>query len=485
MNYESVLYPAQSNVVPFADKATAEAWKQANSPTKETADKINAEASGKRYEPLLRPEYPIARPVQQAAQAPADDTRAPVYAQILKNETPSYYEGRAPLADAATVANLSAMINKPIYGTDVIGGEIGEFAEQANKTAQAAEENAIQRQQLGTSMLAGVAPIVNGRIAQQMSQDQNATQYGADALRYEQMIPGLQQRANDLRMQLEHVGNDSQKKAAIAAQYQQAQNDVTQAAAMANKFRTLEARASKMAQGYSDSADSLMNALGLGSVGVEQPSNANGNGAANGVPYDAGSFSAQQAQRQRAQGTEAPADSAQVNSAQVNSAQTNSFQNGKSSRNAASGSGIYATLKRQKAGVNSVSDVDATNKLNNIDRQLERQVSDDLASGNALNLFEANRLGMLTAEQKKQAAAFVPNTMQEWIGGVSASNVPGVSALLRQAVTGTMAERKKAMRELNKALSKAPPYSAYNPVGLPAGTKLNLDGNGNLYFVGK
>ncbi|MFA6690290.1 MAG: hypothetical protein WCS18_12540, partial [Sphaerochaetaceae bacterium] len=182
MNYESVLYPAQSNVVPFADKATAEAWKQANSPTKETADKINAEASGKRYEPLLRPEYPIARPVQQAAQAPADDTRAPVYAQILKNETPDYYEGRAPLADAATVANLSAMINKPIYGTDVIGGEIGEFAEQANKTAQAAEENAIQRQQLGTSMLAGVAPIVNGRIAQQMSQDQNATQYGADAL---------------------------------------------------------------------------------------------------------------------------------------------------------------------------------------------------------------------------------------------------------------------------------------------------------------
>ena len=480
MNYESVLYPAQSNVVPFADKATAEAWKQANSPTKETADKINAEASGKRYEPLLRPEYPIARPVQQAAQAPADDTRAPVYAQILKNETPDYYEGRAPLADAATVANLSAMINKPIYGTDVIGGEIGEFAEQANKTAQAAEENAIQRQQLGTSMLAGVAPIVNGRIAQQMSQDQNATQYGADALRYEQMIQGLQQRANDLRTQLEHVGNDSQKKAAIAAQYQQAQNDVTQAAAMANKFRTLEARASKMAQGYSDSADSLMNALGLGSVGVEQPSNANGNGAANGVPHDADSFSAQQAQRQRAQGTEAPADSAQVNSAQ-----TNSFQNGKSSRNAASGSGIYATLKRQKAGVNSVSDVDATNKLNNIDRKIERQVSDDLASGNALNLFEANRLGMLTAEQKKQAAAFVPNTMQEWIGGVSASNVPGVSALLRQAVTGTMAERKKAMRELNKALSKAPPYSAYNPVGLPAGTKLNLDGNGNLYFVGK
>lgn len=480
MKYESVLYPAQSNVVPFADKATAEAWKQANSPTKETADRINAEASGKRYEPLLRPEYPIARPVQQAAQAPADDTRAPVYAQILKNETPDYYEGRAPLADAATVANLSAMINKPIYGTDVIGGEIGEFAEQANKTAQAAEENAIQRQQLGTSMLAGVAPIVNGRIAQQMSQDQNATQYGADALRYEQMIPGLQQRANDLRAQLEHVGNDSQKRAAIAAQYQQAQNDVTQAAAMANKFRTLEARASKMAQGYSDSADSLMNALGLGSVGVEQPSNANGNGAANGVPYDAGSFSAQQAQRQRAQGTEDPADSAQVNSAQ-----TNSFQNGKSSRNAASGSGIYATLKRQKAGVNSVSDVDAANKLNNIDRKIERQVSDDLASGNALNLFEANRLGMLTAEQKKQAAAFVPNTMQEWIGGVSASNVPGVSALLRQAVTGTMAERKKAMRELNKALSKAPPYSAYNPVGLPAGAKLNLDGNGNLYFVGK
>lgn len=480
MNYESVLYPAQSNVVPFADKATAEAWRQANSPTRETADKINAEASGKRYEPLLRPEYPIARPVQQAAQAPADETRAPVYAQILKNETPDYYENRAPLADAATVANLSAMINKPIYGTDVIGGEIGSFAEQANKTAQAAEENAIQRQQLGTSMLAGVAPIVNGRIAQQMSQDQNATQYGADALRYEQMIPGLQQKADDLRTQLEHVGNDSQKKAAIAAQYQQAQNDVTQAAAMANKFRTLEARASKMAQGYSDSADNLMNALGLGSVGVEQPSNANGNGASNGVPYDAGSFSVQQAQQR--QGGTAPADFEQVNSAQGNG---NTFQTGKSSKKPVSGQGIYASLKRQKAGVNSVSDVDATNKLNNIDRKIERQVSDDLASGNALNLFEANRLGMLTAEQKKQAAAFVPNTMQEWIGGVSASNVPGVSALLRQAVTGTMAERKKAMMELNKALSKAPPYSAYNPVGLPAGTKLNLDGNGNLYFVGK
>jgi hypothetical protein len=480
VNYESVLYPAQSNVVPFADKATAEAWRQANSPTRETADKINAEASGKRYEPLLRPEYPIARPVQQAAQAPADETRAPVYAQILKNETPDYYENRAPLADAATVANLSAMINKPIYGTDVIGGEIGSFAEQANKTAQAAEENAIQRQQLGTSMLAGVAPIVNGRIAQQMSQDQNATQYGADALRYEQMIPGLQQKADDLRTQLEHVGNDSQKKAAIAAQYQQAQNDVTQAAAMANKFRTLEARASKMAQGYSDSADNLMNALGLGSVGVEQPSNANGNGASNGVPYDAGSFSVQQAQQR--QGGTAPADFEQVNSAQGNG---NTFQTGKSSKKPVSGQGIYASLKRQKAGVNSVSDVDATNKLNNIDRKIERQVSDDLASGNALNLFEANRLGMLTAEQKKQAAAFVPNTMQEWIGGVSASNVPGVSALLRQAVTGTMAERKKAMRELNKALSKAPPYSAYNPVGLPAGTKLNLDGNGNLYFVGK
>jgi hypothetical protein len=480
VNYESVLYPAQSNVVPFADKATAEAWRQANSPTRETADKINAEASGKRYEPLLRPEYPIARPVQQAAQAPADETRAPVYAQILKNETPDYYENRAPLADAATVANLSAMINKPIYGTDVIGGEIGSFAEQANKTAQAAEENAIQRQQLGTSMLAGVAPIVNGRIAQQMSQDQNATQYGADALRYEQMIPGLQQKADDLRTQLEHVGNDSQKKAAIAAQYQQAQNDVTQAAAMANKFRTLEARASKMAQGYSDSADNLMNALGLGSVGVEQPSNANGNGASNGVPYDAGSFSVQQAQQR--QGGTAPADFEQVNSAQGNG---NTFQTGKSSKKPVSGQGIYASLKRQKAGVNSVSDVDATNKLNNIDRKIERQVSDDLASGNALNLFEANRLGMLTAEQKKQAAAFVPNTMQEWIGGVSASNVPGVSALLRQAVTGTMAERKKAMMELNKALSKAPPYSAYNPVGLPAGTKLNLDGNGNLYFVGK
>jgi hypothetical protein len=480
VNYESVLYPAQSNVVPFADKATAEAWRQANSPTRETADKINAEASGKRYEPLLRPEYPIARPVQQAARAPADETRAPVYAQILKNETPDYYENRAPLADAATVANLSAMINKPIYGTDVIGGEIGSFAEQANKTAQAAEENAIQRQQLGTSMLAGVAPIVNGRIAQQMSQDQNATQYGADALRYEQMIPGLQQKADDLRTQLEHVGNDSQKKAAIAAQYQQAQNDVTQAAAMANKFRTLEARASKMAQGYSDSADNLMNALGLGSVGVEQPSNANGNGASNGVPYDAGSFSVQQAQQR--QGGTAPADFEQVNSAQGNG---NTFQTGKSSKKPVSGQGIYASLKRQKAGVNSVSDVDATNKLNNIDRKIERQVSDDLASGNALNLFEANRLGMLTAEQKKQAAAFVPNTMQEWIGGVSASNVPGVSALLRQAVTGTMAERKKAMMELNKALSKAPPYSAYNPVGLPAGTKLNLDGNGNLYFVGK